>query len=125
MEDFLKKQVKSTVESLLKNTKASDIGVDEKTFQHCKDLILVMLGQKPTPNSSMQKMHNTDHNPHRTVSFKTIPFVIAENGDADRTTAMAMVNKHFEDNPQHSLVNIETVKDEHNKDYAFRFFFRA
>lgn len=126
MEDFLKKQFKGTIENLLKNTKASDIGVDERTFQHCKNLVLVMLGQQPNPNSNMQSTQNmfdAENRPHRTISFKTIPFVIEENGEIDRTTAMSMINKHFEDNPNHRLVNIETLKNEHNKEHAFRFFF--
>ncbi len=125
MEDFFKKQVKNTVESLLKNTKASDIGVDEKTFQHCKNLIFVMLGQTPSNNSPTQNMYNNENKSNGSVSFKTVPFAIAENGDVDRTTAMSMINKHFEDNPHHSLVSIETLKDEHHKENAFRFFFKS
>lgn len=123
MEDFLKNQVKNTIESLLKNTKASDIGVDEKTFQHCKNLVLVMLGVKPNSGNEMQNFYAADKDSRRNITFRTIPFVIAENGDIDRTTAMAMINKHFDDNPSHTLLNIETLKDENNKESGFRFFF--
>lgn len=120
MDNFFIKQLKGTIENLLKNTKASDIGVDEQTFEHCKNLVLVMFGQQSNHNWNM---HDAENALHRTLSFKTVPFVIEENGDLDRTTAMSMINKHFEDNPNHTLVNIETLQNEHGKESAFRFFF--
>ena len=125
MDDFIKKHLRNTVEALLTNTKASDIGVDERTFQHCKNLVLVMFGEKPEQPSNLQPetMFNHANAPVRTISFKTIPFSISENGQADRALAMSMINGYFNDNPSHTIINIETIRDEQGKEFAFRFYF--